>query len=220
MLDQILRSVIRQRWLVLVLVGMVAGLGYWNYERLPIDAVPDITNVQVQVYSSAPGYTPLEVEQRVSFPLENAMAGLPRLDYTRSISRYGLSQITVVFEDGTDIYFARQLVTERLTAARASLPAAVEPTLGPIATGLGEIFMFTVDAAPGATNPDGTLDHADRSSDCARLGHSTAAATCARRRRGQSRRRLQEGISRSARSREAACFRACLTTTSWSAAPQ
>jgi cobalt-zinc-cadmium resistance protein CzcA len=157
MLDQILRSVIRQRWLVLVLVGMVAGLGYWNYERLPIDAVPDITNVQVQVYTSAPGYTPLEVEQRVSFPLENAMAGLPRLDYTRSISRYGLSQITVVFEDGTDIYFARQLITERLTAARASLPATVEPTLGPIATGLGEIFMFTVDAAPGATNPDGTL---------------------------------------------------------------
>lgn len=157
MLDQILRSVIRQRWLVLVLVGMVAGLGYWNYERLPIDAVPDITNVQVQVYSSAPGYTPLEVEQRVSFPLENAMAGLPRLDYTRSISRYGLSQITVVFEDGTDIYFARQLITERLTAARASLPASVEPTLGPIATGLGEIFMFTVDAAPGARNPDGTL---------------------------------------------------------------
>ncbi len=156
MLDYILRSVINQRWLVLIIVGLIAGLGFWNFQRLPIDAVPDITNVQVQIYSIAPGYTPLEVEQRVSFPLENAMAGLPRLDYTRSISRYGLSQITVVFEDGTDVYFARQLVTERLTAARSSLPASVEPTLGPIATGLGEIFMFTVDAAPGATNPDGT----------------------------------------------------------------
>ncbi|HEY5623978.1 MAG TPA: CusA/CzcA family heavy metal efflux RND transporter [Gammaproteobacteria bacterium] len=156
MLNYILRSVINQRWLVLIIVGLVAGLGFWNFQRLPIDAVPDITNVQVQIFSVAPGYTPLEVEQRVSFPLENAMAGLPRLDYTRSISRYGLSQITVVFEDGTDIYFARQLVTERLTAARSSLPSAVEPTLGPIATGLGEIFMFTVDAAPGATNPDGS----------------------------------------------------------------
>ena len=123
---------------------------------MPIDAVPDITNVQVVVNTEARGYTPLEVEQRVTFPLENAMAGIPRLDYTRSMSRYGLSQITIVFEEGTDIYFARQQVAERLNAAKAALPAALEPTLGPIATGLGEIFMFTVDAEPGARNPDGS----------------------------------------------------------------
>jgi cobalt-zinc-cadmium resistance protein CzcA len=157
MLQQIIKFSIGQRGLVLIFVLMLAGLGVWNFTRLPIDAVPDITNVQVVVNTPAPGYTPLEVEQRVSFPLENAMAGLPRLDYTRSISRYGLSQITIVFEDDTDIYFARQQVAERLNAARATLPAALEPALGPIATGLGEIFMFTVDAEPGAVNADGSL---------------------------------------------------------------
>jgi len=128
----------------------------WNFTRLPIDAVPDITNVQVVVNTEAPGYTPLEVEQRVTFPLENAMAGIPQLAYTRSVSRYSLSQITVVFEEGTDIYFARQQVAERMNAAKAALPPSIEPALGPIATGLGEIFMFTVDAQPGALNPDGT----------------------------------------------------------------
>jgi cobalt-zinc-cadmium resistance protein CzcA len=156
MLERLLQLSIGSRGLVLILTALVAGLGIYNFGRLPIDAVPDITNVQVVVNTEAPGYTPLEVEQRVSFPLENAMAGLPRLSYTRSISRYGLSQITVVFEDGTDIYFARQQVSERLIAAQASLPPALEPALGPIATGLGEIFMFTVDAEPGATLPDGT----------------------------------------------------------------
>ncbi|HSG66200.1 MAG TPA: CusA/CzcA family heavy metal efflux RND transporter, partial [Gammaproteobacteria bacterium] len=155
MLEGLLRLSIAQRGLVLIFTALVAALGVYNFQRLPIDAVPDITNVQVVVNTQAPGYTPLEVEQRVSFPLENAMAGLPRLVYTRSISRYGLSQITVVFEEGTDIYFARQQVSERLIAARAALPPALEPALGPIATGLGEIFMFTVDAEPGATLPDG-----------------------------------------------------------------
>ena len=157
MLEQIIRYSIDQRGLVLIFVLLFSGLGVWNFTRLPIDAVPDITNVQVVVNTPAPGYTPLEVEQRVSVPLENAMAGLPRLDYTRSISRYGLSQITIVFEDDTDIYFARQQVAERLNAARATLPASLEPALGPIATGLGEIFMFTVDAEPNAVNADGTL---------------------------------------------------------------
>jgi cobalt-zinc-cadmium resistance protein CzcA len=156
MLDYILTFSLSRRGLVLAGVVLLIGLGLWNFTRLPIDAVPDITNVQVQVNTSAPGYTPLEVEQRVSFPLENAMSGLPKLNYTRSVSRYGLSQITVVFEDGTDIYFARQQVGERLNAARAHLPANVDPALGPIATGLGEIFMFTVDAEPGAVNPDGS----------------------------------------------------------------
>ncbi len=156
MLDTILRFSVERRGLILLLVLLVAGIGAWNFTRLPIDAVPDITNVQVVINARAPGYTPLEVEQRVSFPLENAMAGLPRLDHTRSISRYGQSQITVVFLDGTDVYFARQQVAERLAAARSALPPSIEPALGPVATGLGEIFMFTVDAEPGARNPDGS----------------------------------------------------------------
>ncbi len=156
MLDYILALSLRRRNLVITLVLALVALGLWNFTRLLIDAVPDITNVQVQINSSAPGYTPLEVEQRVSFPLENAMSGIPRLDYTRSVSRYGLSQITVIFEEGTDIYFARQQVGERLSAARSSLPTNVEPALGPIATGLGEIFMFTVGAEPDARNPDGS----------------------------------------------------------------
>ncbi len=156
MLERLIRLSIEQRGLILILIAMVAGLGVWNFARLPIDAVPDITNVQVVINTPAPGYTPLEVEQRITFPLENAMAGLPSLDYTRSISRYGLSQVTIVFEEGTDIYFARQQVAERMLSAGAELPESVEPELGPIATGLGEIFMFTVDAEPGALNEDGS----------------------------------------------------------------
>ena len=156
MLAQIVRFSLSRPWLVMLAVLILVGLGAWNFTRLPIDAVPDITNVQVVINTEAPGYTPLEVEQRVTFPLENAMAGMPRLEYTRSLSRYSLSQITVVFEEGTDIYFARQQVAERLSAAKAALPRGLEPALGPIATGLGEIFMFTVDAGPGARNPDGT----------------------------------------------------------------
>ena len=156
MLDDLIGLSLARRGLVLFLVLLLCGLGLWNFTRLPIDAVPDITNVQVVVNTAAPGYTPLEVEQRVTFPLETAMAGIPRLSYTRSLSRYGLSQITVVFAAGTDIYFARQQVAERMNAAASVLPASLQPALGPIATGLGEIFMFTVDAEPGAVNADGT----------------------------------------------------------------
>ncbi|MGB5472502.1 MAG: CusA/CzcA family heavy metal efflux RND transporter [Gammaproteobacteria bacterium] len=156
MLEYIINYSLRRRGLVLALTLVLAGLGVWNFTQLPIDAVPDITNIQVTVNTAAPGYTPLEVEQRVSFPVETAMAGMPQLAYTRSISRYGLSQVTIIFEEGTDIYFARQQVGERLNAAKGNLPASLEPTLGPIATGLGEIFMFTVDAEPGALNPDGS----------------------------------------------------------------
>jgi cobalt-zinc-cadmium resistance protein CzcA len=156
MLDWIIKFSTTNRGLILLVVVLIGGLGAWNFTRLPIDAVPDITNVQVVVNTAASGYTPLEVEQRVSFVVENAMAGLPRLAYTRSVSRYGLSQVTVVFEDGTDIYFARQQVGERLSEARSRLPVPLEPSLGPVATGLGEIFMFTVDAEPGATNADGS----------------------------------------------------------------
>jgi cobalt-zinc-cadmium resistance protein CzcA len=156
MLERIIRYSVAHRWLVLLLVLGSVALGVWSYSRLPIDAVPDITNVQVQINTSAPGYSPLEAEQRITFPIETALAGLPRLQYTRSLSRYGLSQVTVVFEDGTDIYFARQQVAERLQEARAQLPAGLEPAMGPVATGLGEIFMYTVEAAPDARQPDGS----------------------------------------------------------------
>jgi cobalt-zinc-cadmium resistance protein CzcA len=156
MLESTLRFSIRQRWLVLALTFGIAALGAVNFLRLPIDAVPDITNVQVQINTEAPGFSPLEVEQRVTFPVESALAGLPRLDYTRSLSRYGLSQVTVVFQDGTDLHFARQLIAQRLQSVKSQLPASLEPTLGPIATGLGEIFMFTVEAAEGARKPDGS----------------------------------------------------------------
>jgi cobalt-zinc-cadmium resistance protein CzcA len=156
MLELLIKLSLSRRGLVLFAVLLLISLGAWNFTRLPIDAVPDITNVQVVVNTEAPGYTPLEVEQRVTFTLENAMAGIPQLVYTRSASRYGLSQITIVFEEGTDIYFARQQVGERMNAAKSLLPADLEPALGPIATGLGEIFMFTVDAEPGALNADGS----------------------------------------------------------------
>lgn len=156
MLERIIRAAISHRWLVLLLVLALSGLGYWSYLRLPIDAVPDITNVQVQINTEAPGYSPLETEQRLTYPIETALAGLPQLDYTRSISRYGLSQVTAVFEDGTDVYFARQQVAERLQAAKGQLPVGIESSLGPVATGLGEIFMYTVEAEAGARQADGT----------------------------------------------------------------
>ena len=140
MFQKLIAHAIARRWLVVLAVLALAALGVVNYQRLPIDAVPDITNVQVQINTAAPGYSPLEVEQRITFPIETAMNGLPRLEQVRSLSRYGLSQVTVVFRDGTDMYFARQLVTERLQQAKSRLPERVEPVPGPIATGLGEIF--------------------------------------------------------------------------------
>ncbi len=156
MLEKIIRFSIKHRWLMLLLTLAIAAVGVWSFKQLPIDATPDITNVQVQINTEAPGYSPLESEQRVTFPIETALAGLAKLDYTRSISRYGLSQVTVVFEDGTDIYFARQQVAERLQQVRSQLPDDLEPELGPVATGLGEIFMYTVEAKEGAKKPDGT----------------------------------------------------------------
>ena len=156
MLHAIVRLSIANRWIVLAAVLCLSALGVWSFNRLPIDAVPDITNVQVQINTEAEGYSPLEVEQRVTFPVETALAGLPSLELTRSVSRYGLSQVTVVFKDGTNIYFARQLISERLQTVRSTLPDGVEPTLGPIATGLGEIFMYTVEPEPGARKEDGS----------------------------------------------------------------
>lgn len=156
MFERIIRFSIEQRWLTLLAVLGMAALGLFNYQRLPIDAVPDITNVQVQVNTAASGYSPLEVEQRITYPLETVMAGMPGLEQTRSLSRYGLSQITVIFKEGTDIYFARQLVNERLQGAKDQLPAGIAPALGPISTGLGEIYFWTVEAEEGALKPDGT----------------------------------------------------------------
>ena len=155
MLERILRISIHQRGLILLAVLAMAALGIYNYQRLPIDAVPDITNIQVQINTPATGYSPIEAEQRVTFPIEMAMAGLPNLEYTRSISRYGLSQVTVIFKDGTDIYLVRQLVNQRIQEARSRLPVGIVPTMGPISTGLGEIFMWTINADKGARKPDG-----------------------------------------------------------------
>ena len=156
MFERIIRFAIEHRWLVMLVVIAMSAVGIYNYQKLPIDAVPDITNVQVQINTSAAGYSPLEVEQRVTFPIENVMAGLPGLEETRSLSRYGLSQVTVIFKDATDIYFARQLVNQRIQEARENLPAGVTPTMGPISTGLGEIYLWTVESEPGAKKADGT----------------------------------------------------------------
>ena len=155
MLENLIHFSIRHRWLVLIITLGMGALGLYNYQRLPIDAVPDITNVQVQINTEAAGFSPLEAEQRVTYLVETAMAGLPNLDYTRSLSRYGLSQVTVVFKDGTNIYFARQLVNERIQEVKSQLPPGLEPSMGPISTGLGEIFMFTVESKPGAKKTDG-----------------------------------------------------------------
>ncbi|HJW85732.1 MAG TPA: efflux RND transporter permease subunit, partial [Candidatus Brocadiaceae bacterium] len=156
MLERILKFSIRRRWVVLIATLAVAVLGMYNYQKVPIDAVPDITNVQVQINTEASGYSPFEVEQRITFPIETSIAGLPGLLETRSLSRYGLSQVTVIFQDGTDIYFARQLINERIQEVKGNLPSGVDPLMGPIATGLGEIFMWTVEPKDGYLKKDGT----------------------------------------------------------------
>ncbi|WP_085630552.1 CusA/CzcA family heavy metal efflux RND transporter [Pseudomonas sp. R16(2017)] len=156
MFERLIQFAIEQRFIVLLAVLLMAGLGVASYQKLPIDAVPDITNVQVQINTGAAGFSPLETEQRITFPIETAMAGLPALEQTRSLSRSGLSQVTVIFKDGTDLFFARQLVNERLQAAKEQLPEGVEAVMGPISTGLGEIFLWTVEAREGALKDDGT----------------------------------------------------------------
>jgi len=156
MLEHTVHFSIRHRWLVLIMVLGLMLLGVYNFNRLAIDAVPDITNVQVQINTEAAGYSPLEMEQRVTFVVETALASIPKLDYTRSLSRYGLSQVTVVFEEDTDIYFARQLINERLQQIKDALPEGLNPEMGPIATGLGEIFMYIVEADPKIKKKDGS----------------------------------------------------------------
>lgn len=155
MISALLKFSVARRWVIIVLTLLIAGFGVWNYQHLPIDAVPDITNVQVQINTEAPGFTPLEVEQRITYLIEVAIAGLPSVDETRSLSRYALSQVTVVFKDGTDIYFARNLINERLQQVKSQLPEGLEPNLGPVATGLGEIFHYTVRADKSARQANG-----------------------------------------------------------------
>lgn len=138
-----------------MLIFLVLGMGIFSYQKLPIDAVPDITNVQVQINTQAPGYSPLETEQRITFVVETALAGLPDLSYTRSLSRCGLSQVTAVFDEGTDLYFARNLINTRLGAIKSQLPEGLAPEMGPIATGLGEIYMYTLRAKQNAMQKNG-----------------------------------------------------------------
>ena len=155
MLGIIIHQMIKSRWIVMLAAATICAFGVWNFQNLSIDAVPDITNVQVQINTEAPGYSPLEAEQRITFPIETALSGLPQLSYTRSLSAYGLSQVTVVFEEGTDIYFARNLVNSRLGPIKSRLPVGLEPQMGPISSGLGEIFMYTVRAEEGAIQANG-----------------------------------------------------------------
>ena len=155
MIASILRLSIERRGVMMLFALFVAFFGMYSYQQLPIDAVPDITNVQVQINTATPGYSPLETEQRVTFIVETSLAGLPNLSYTRSISRYGLSQVTVVFKEETDLYFARNLVNERLNAIAAQLPIGLTPEMGPIATGLGEIYMYSLSAEPQARQDNG-----------------------------------------------------------------
>ncbi|QDO84219.1 CusA/CzcA family heavy metal efflux RND transporter [Shewanella psychropiezotolerans] len=161
MMDTIISFALKRRLLVLAMTLLIALLGVYNTLKLPIDAVPDITNVQVQINTAVPGYSPLESEQRLTYVIENAMAGIPSLEYTRSISRYGLSQVTVIFDEGTDIYWARQQISERLQGIRGELPQEAKPALGPVSSGLGEVFTYSIRAQDGATKEDGTPYNAE-----------------------------------------------------------
>jgi cobalt-zinc-cadmium resistance protein CzcA len=145
MLESILHFSIKNRWLVLILALAVAALGVFQLNKLPIDAVPDITSNQVQINTMIPSLSPAEIEQQATFPVENALAGIPGLQMTRSFSRNGFSQVTAIFDDGVDIYFARNQITERLATARETMPAGTAPVMGPISTGLGEVYMYVVD---------------------------------------------------------------------------
>ncbi|WP_147509519.1 efflux RND transporter permease subunit, partial [Acinetobacter baumannii] len=154
--DRVIQFAIQNAIWVMLFVLAWIGVGIWSYQKLPIDAVPDITNTQVQINTQANGYTALEVEQRITYPIENAMAGIPNLEQTRSISRYGLSQVTIIFKDGTDIYWARQLINQRLQEADGQLPESVDPVMSPVSTGLGEIYQWVIKAKTGAKKADGT----------------------------------------------------------------
>ena len=151
MIGRLLSMSVKGRWYVLLLTVIIAALGTWQLTKLPIDAVPDITNKQVQINTVAGALSPVEIEKRVTFPVETALAGIPGLETTRSISRNGFSQVTAIFSEKTNLYFARQQVAERLTQAGDSLPAGIQPQIGPVTTGLGEVYMYSVEYA----NPGG-----------------------------------------------------------------
>ncbi|EXH16960.1 cobalt-zinc-cadmium resistance protein CzcA [Acinetobacter sp. 1245593] len=156
MFDRIIQfSINNAIWVMMFVIAWI-GVGIYSYQKLSIDAVPDITNVQVQINSQANGFTAPEVEQRITYPIENAMSGIPNLEQTRSISRYGLSQVTIIFKDGTDIYWARQLINQRLQEAKSALPDSIDPQMSPISTGLGEIYQWVVKAEPNAKKSDGS----------------------------------------------------------------
>jgi cobalt-zinc-cadmium resistance protein CzcA len=148
MISRIIEFSIRRRWLVVVACFIASALGLWSLTRIPIDAVPDITNNQVQINTIATALSPVEIEKQVTFRIETALAGTPGLEYTRSLSRNGFSQVTAVFSENTNIYFARQQINERLLEVRSSLPPGAEPKIGPVSTGLGEIYMWTVEYRP------------------------------------------------------------------------
>ncbi|MFH0957226.1 MAG: CusA/CzcA family heavy metal efflux RND transporter [Pseudomonadota bacterium] len=156
MIAEILKFSIKHRWTMLAFTLAMGVVGLYSLNRLNVDAVPDITNIQVQITAQAKGLSALEIEQRITFPIETGMAGLPGLVKTRSLSQYGIALVTIIFEDGTDIYFARRLVSERIQEIQGKLPPGIEPLMGPISTGLGEVFMWTVEAAPGAKKDDGS----------------------------------------------------------------
>ena len=145
MIEKILDLSVRNRWFVVLVTGVACALGVWSLLKLPIDAVPDVTNNQVQINAIAPALTPVEMEKQVTFQIENILAGTPTLEYTRSFSRNGFAQVTAVFSDKTNVYFARQQVNERLQEIRQSLPSGAEVKLGPISTGLGEVFWWAVE---------------------------------------------------------------------------
>jgi cobalt-zinc-cadmium resistance protein CzcA len=154
MIERIVDFSVRRRWLVLLVTLVVAASGFWSLTKLPIDAVPDVTNVQVQVNATAPALTPVEIEKQITVALETALAGIRGLESTRSFSRNGFAQITAVFADRTNIYFARQLVSERINDAKPNLPPGVEVKMGPVSTGLGEIYWWAVEyEKPGTSAP-------------------------------------------------------------------
>ncbi len=154
--ERIIQFSIQHAIWVMLFACIWIAVGIYSYQKLPIDAVPDITNTQVQINTQANGFTALEVEQRITYPIENAMAGIPDLELTRSISRYGLSQVTIVFKDGIDIYWARQQINQRLQEIQAELPAQTSPIMSPVSTGLGEIYQWVLRAEPKAKKSDGT----------------------------------------------------------------
>lgn len=145
MIHRLIEFALKQRVLILIGTVLIAAIGTYAFQKLPIDAFPDVTNIQVQVITETPGRSPVEVEQFITYPIEVQMTGLPQLIELRSLSKFGLSMVTIVFEDNVDIYFARQLVLERLIEAREKLPEGAEPAMGPISTGLGEIYQYTLE---------------------------------------------------------------------------